>query len=57
VTGDEATSAVIAALNAAGIPYMLVQANHIDWDYVYKWCDEHGTRALLDTIRASIPPI
>ena len=29
----------------------------IDWPYVYRWCDEHGTRALLDEIRASIPPI
>ncbi len=34
-----------------------VQANLIDWDYVYKWCDQHGTRGLLDEIRASIPPI
>jgi Nucleotidyl transferase AbiEii toxin, Type IV TA system len=34
-----------------------VQRDRIDWDYVYRWCDEHGTRALLDEIRASIPPI
>ncbi len=34
-----------------------VQANLIDWDYVYKWCDVHGTRKLLDEIRASIPEI
>ena len=34
-----------------------VQANHIDWEYVNQWCDRHGTRALLDEIRASIPPI
>jgi len=34
-----------------------VQANQIDWDYVNKWCDLHGTRSLLDEIRASIPPI
>ena len=34
-----------------------VQANHIDWEYVYQWCDEHGTRELLESIRASIPPI
>jgi hypothetical protein len=34
-----------------------VQANHIDWDYVNQWCDRHGTRSLLDEIRASIPPI
>jgi hypothetical protein len=34
-----------------------VQANRIDWDYVYKWCDQHVTRGLLDQIRDSIPPI
>ncbi len=34
-----------------------VQANQIDWDYVYHWCDIHGTRGLLEEIRASIPPI
>ncbi len=34
-----------------------VQGNGIDWDYVHYWCDQHGTRALLDEIRASIPPI
>lgn len=34
-----------------------VQAGQIDWDYVHHWCDQHGTRELLDEIRASIPPI
>ncbi len=34
-----------------------VQADTIDWPYVYAWCDRHGTRALLDEIRTSIPPI
>lgn len=34
-----------------------VQADRIDWDYVHHWCDQHGTRPLLDEIRASIPPI
>jgi hypothetical protein len=29
----------------------------LDWDYIHRWTDEHGTRALLDEIRASIPPI
>src|SRR5262249_20771406 len=29
----------------------------IDWDYVHAWCERHGTRALLDEIRRSIPPI
>lgn len=34
-----------------------VQGERIDWDYVHRWCEQHGTRALLDEIRASIPPI
>jgi hypothetical protein len=34
-----------------------VQRDRIDWDYVYHWCDQHGTRELLDEIRRSIPPI
>lgn len=29
----------------------------LDWDYIHHWCDLHGTRGLLDDIRASIPPI
>lgn len=28
-----------------------------DWDYIHRWTAEHGTRTLLDEIRASIPPI
>jgi hypothetical protein len=42
---NEATLAVIEALEACGIPYMLVS------------CEIHGTRALLDEIRQSIPTI
>ncbi len=29
----------------------------IDWDYVHSWTDRHGTTALLEAIRRSIPPI
>jgi hypothetical protein len=29
----------------------------LDWDYIHHWCGIHGTRVLLDEIRASIPPI
>lgn len=29
----------------------------LDWPYIHGWCARHGTRALLDEIRASIPPI
>lgn len=34
-----------------------VQRDTIDWDYVYLWCDRHGTRHLLDDIRRSLPPV
>jgi len=34
-----------------------VQGDVIDWEYVDSWCDRHGTRATLDEIRQSIPPI
>jgi hypothetical protein len=34
-----------------------IQGDRIDWDYVHRWCEQHGTRALLDEIRRSIPPI
>jgi hypothetical protein len=36
---------------------LAVQGSNIDWPYVYIWCDQHGTRALLDEIRSSIPPL
>jgi hypothetical protein len=34
-----------------------VQGENIDWPYVHGWSDQHGTRALLDEIRHSIPPL
>jgi hypothetical protein len=34
---------------------MAVQGARIDWDYVASWCDRHGTRDLLESIRSSIP--
>ena len=34
-----------------------VQGDRLDWDYIHLWADRHGTRALLDEIRQSIPPI
>jgi hypothetical protein len=33
------------------------QREKIDWTYVYRWCDQHGTRELLEEIRRSIPDI
>ncbi len=29
----------------------------LDWPYIHAWSEKHGTRALLDEIRASIPPL
>ena len=34
-----------------------VQGDSLDWGYIHHWTDRHGTRALLDEIRRSIPPI
>jgi hypothetical protein len=34
-----------------------VQRGDMDWAYIEGWADRHGTRALLDEIRASVPPI
>jgi hypothetical protein len=34
-----------------------VQAENLDWPYIHRWCDTHGTRQLLEEIRRSIPPI
>ena len=33
-----------------------VMGNSLDWPYIHHWCDRHGTRALLDEIRTSVPP-
>lgn len=34
-----------------------VQGERLDFEYIHRWADEHGTRELLDEIRRSIPPI
>ena len=34
-----------------------VQGDNLDWDYIHQWCDAHGTRELLEEVRASIPLI
>ncbi len=34
-----------------------VQGDCLDWDYIRRWCDLHGTRELLEAVRASIPSI
>ncbi len=33
-----------------------VQAKNLDWAYIEHWCDQHGTRDLLEEIRRSLPP-
>jgi len=49
VNSDEATVAVIDALQTLDIPYI----QRLDWNYIRRWCDAHGTRQLFDTVRAS----
>ena len=33
---------------------LIVRKSAVDWDYVYHWCDQHGTRQTLDEIRREI---
>jgi len=32
-----------------------VQQELLDWNYIDHWCDQHGTRKILDDIRNGIP--
>ena len=34
-----------------------VQNERLDWDYIHHWCEQHGTRQILDDIRREIPPL
>jgi hypothetical protein len=36
---------------------MSVQRGKLDWPYIEKWCNGHGTLALLQEIRRSVPEI
>ena len=36
---------------------MGVQGDRLDWPYIESWCDRHGTRALLEEIRRTVPKI
>lgn len=36
---------------------LAVQRLTLDWPYIERWCDTHGTRALLEELRAALPPI
>ena len=34
-----------------------VQGERLDWEYVQRWCDAHGTRELLEEVRKSVPKL
>ncbi len=34
---------------------MGVQQDKLDWPYIEGWCGRHGTRALLEEIRRTVP--
>lgn len=34
---------------------LAVQGDTLDWPYIERWCDQHGTRDLLDQLRADLP--
>ena len=36
---------------------LAVQGDALDFAYIERWCDAHGTRTRLDELRRSIPPI
>ena len=36
---------------------LAVQGDALDFAYIERWCDLHGTRARLEDLRRSIPPI
>jgi len=65
--GFEATRETVVALDKRGVDYIdeddvrdviAVQGDGaLDWAYIHRWTAEHGTRELLDEIRASIPPL
>lgn len=35
---------------------LTIQGKSLDFAYIEHWCDQHGTRALLDKLRSEIPP-
>ncbi len=34
-----------------------VQGDALDWQYIYRWCDRHGTREAIEEIRRALPPL
>jgi hypothetical protein len=67
MTIDDVALRVADALNAAGVPFMLVggfSSNYHgiprstkDWPYIEGWSDRHGTRELLEQIRRTVPKV
>ena len=53
--GVTGTKRHILSLNETDV--VGVRQNSLDWDYIHHWCDQHGTRGLLDGIRKTIPPM
>lgn len=35
---------------------LAVQRDGLDWDYIHRWCTEHGTLTLLQELSDRIPP-
>ena len=33
---------------------LAVQRDSLDWGYVRRWCDQHGTRELLEQLRGEL---
>lgn len=36
---------------------LAVQESSLDWPYIHRWCDQHGTREVLDQVLRSIPKV
>lgn len=36
---------------------MGVQGDKLDWTYIESWCDQHGTRKLMEEIRRIVPKV
>jgi hypothetical protein len=34
-----------------------IRGDSLDWPYIERWCDAHGTRQVLEDLRREIPPI
>lgn len=34
-----------------------VQGDALDWQYIHRWCDRHGTREAIEEIRRALSPL